>query len=164
MASHRVPIGGYQLAPDSSGSVFFEPYSIKATNDVWRHMICVFEQSTSQMTLYGVFDTPLNYSSGGSVIPVWTTTATSGAIEWGFASRVVGGDDIESLDQSGTESVDTNIDVAPSAANERLETEITFTPTTSGGSTVEFQFSRRSTGGIAAACTLHNLLFEYEDA
>ena len=164
MASHRIPIGGWQIVPDSTGSVFFEPYNVKATNDVWRHMVLVFEQNPSEGTVYGAFEIPLNYDSGGSIFPIWTTTATSGDIEFGFAARVVGGNDIESLDQSGTGSVDTALDVAPSALNERLESEISFTDTKSAGSTVEYQFSRRSTGGISAAITLHSLLFEYEDS
>jgi hypothetical protein len=164
MASHRVPIGGWQLVPDSSGSAYFEPFSVKATNDVWRHLVLVMDQHTSPTTVYGCFETPRNYSSGGSVIPIWTTTATSGAVEWGFASRVVGGDDIESFDQAGTESVDTNTDTAPSAANERMETQIAFGATTSAASSVEFQFSRRSIGAVAAAITVHGLVFEYEDS
>ncbi len=165
MASHRIPIGGFQLVPDSSGTVFFEPYNIKATNDVWRHLICIFEESPSPATVYGVFDVPLNYDSGGSVIPVWSTTATSGNMVWGLDERAVGGDDIESFDQSGTESSATIADVAPSAAHERMESSIVLGATVSGGTTLEFQLSRHTAASaIAAAVQLHNLLFEYEDS
>lgn len=168
MATHRLPILGWPTTPDNSGSVFLEPYTIKATNDVWGRLVAVFNDTATRIGLRGGFTVPKNYIGNAKLIVVWTTTATSGDVEWDFDYRAVGGDDSESLDQAGTqESVNLN-DTAPSAANERMETSITLT---SGNfavdDEVEFEVFRDGTDGgdtIAAAVMVFNLLFEYTDS
>lgn len=168
MATHRISILGAQTNPDASGSVFFEPYSIKAANDVWKHLVAVLNDTATRIGLYGAFTVPQNYVGGAKFIPVWTTTVTTGDVEWDVDYRAVGGDDAESLDQAGTqESLNLN-DTAPSAAHERMETPIAATETNfAPGDTVEFALMRDGTDAgdtIAAAVVLHDLLFEYDDA
>lgn len=168
MATHRIPILGWSCVPDSSGNVFFEPYDIKATNDVWDRLVLIFNDTATRIGIHGGFTVPKNYVGSAKLVVVWTSTATSGDVEWDFDYRAVGGDDTESLDQAGTqESVNLN-DTAPSAVNERMETLITLTAGNFAiDDEVEFQFFRDGTDGgdtIAAACIVFNLLFEYADA
>lgn len=168
MATLRLPILGWAAIPDSSGSVFFEPYSVKATNDAWPALVGVFNDTATRIGLHGRFTVPKNYVGNAKLVIVWSTTATSGDVEWDFDYRAVGGDDAESLDQSGTqESVNLN-DTAPSAAHERMETLITLTAGNFAvDDEVEFTVFRDGTDAgdtIAAAVMLFALLFEYTDA
>jgi putative transposon-encoded protein len=154
--------------PDSSGNVFFEPQSIKATNDAWPQLVAVFNDTATRIGLGGRFTVPKNYVGTAKVAIVWSTTATSGDVEWDLDYRAVGGDDTESLDQSGTqESVNLN-DTAPSAAHERMECLISLTSANFAvDDEVEFALYRDGTDSgdtIAAAVMLYQLLFEYADA
>lgn len=169
MTTIRKPIFGHQTTPDpSSGDAFQEPYSIKATNDQWKHSVFVFNDSGTRIGIYGVFDVPLGYVDGASVVRVWTSTAIVGDVEWDFDYRSVGGDDSESLDQAGVqESVNSN-DTAPSAAHERMETTTALTDGNfSPGDTVQFYLVRDMTDAgdtMAASALLFEAFFEYNDA
>lgn len=167
MATHRISILGANTVPDGSGDVFFQIYSIKATNDVWKHLVGIFNDTASRDGLYGAFAVPKNYNSGAVIVVVWTATAVAGDVEWDFDYRAVGGNDAESLDQAGTqESVNQN-DTAPGAVHRRLECLLALT---SGNlavdDTVEFSLWRDGTDGgdtMAAAAIVHQVLFQYTD-
>lgn len=168
MATHRIPILGFGTVPDDGGEVFFEPYSIKATNDVWKRLVAIFNDTSSRKGLRGGFTVPKNYVGSANLIIVWTTTATSGDVEWDFDYRAVGGNDTESLDQSGTqESVNSN-DTAPSAVHERMEISIALTDGNfASDDEVEFEFFRDGADAgdtMAAAAIVFALFFEYSDA
>lgn len=167
MSTFRLPILGANTLPDASGNVFFEPYTVKATNDVWGYGVWVFNDTATRIGLRGAFDVPLNYIGSANLIIIWTSTATSGDVEFDFDYRSVGGNDTESLDQnSAQESVNLN-DTAPSATDERMELSIpladgNFAP----GDTVQFELFRDGTDGgddMAAAITVHRVSFEYAD-
>ena len=96
MATHRIEI--HPTRPDGSGDVFFEPANIKGTNDFFQGHVLVFNDSGNDDEIFGRFTVPQNYSSAANLVVVWTTTATSGDWEIGFAYRAVGGNDVESLD------------------------------------------------------------------
>lgn len=128
----------------------------------------VFNDSGTRIGFYGGFTVPKNYVGTANLIVVWTTTATTGDVEWDFDYRAVGGNDTESLDQVGTqESVNAN-DTAPSAAHERMEISIALTATNfAADDEVEYLFVRDGTDvgdTMAAAAILFELLFEYSDA
>jgi len=168
MATHRIPILVVGTVPDASGNVFFEPFDVKATNDVWKRLVAIFNDTATRLGLRGGFTVPKNYVGSAKLVVVWTTSAITGDVEWDLDYRAVGGDDTESLDQAGTqESVNLN-DTAPSAAFERMETLITLTAGNFAvDDEVEFEFFRDGTDAgdtIAAAAILFNLLFEYADA
>jgi putative transposon-encoded protein len=167
MATHRIPILGWSTVPDTSGNVFFEPYTVKATNDVWGRFVVVFNDTSTRLGLRGGFTVPKNYVGGAKFVVVWTSTATSGDVEFDVDYRAVGGDDTESLDQtSNQESLNQN-DTAPSAANERMEVSLTATAGNFAvDDEVEFELFRDGTDGgdtIAAAVMLFAVLFEYTD-
>ena len=168
MATLRLPILGFSTDPDSSGNCFQEPYSIKATNDVWKHMPFIFNDSGTRIGIYGTFAVPLSYVDTANLVIVWTSTAVAGDVEWDFDYRAVGGNDTESLDQAGTqESVNAN-DTAPSATDERMElTQALTDGNFAAGDTVEFYMVRDGTDGgdgMAAAAQIHGLFFEFNDA
>lgn len=167
MTTHRLPVLGFATVPDPSGDAFFEPYTIKATNDVWGHLVLVLNDGASRIGIYGKFAVPVNYVDTANLVIVWTSTATVGDVEFDFDYRAVGGNDTESLDQAGTqESVNAN-DTAPSATDERMEITIALTDGNFAASdTVEFFFPRDNTDGgdtIAAAVLVFGLFFEYND-
>lgn len=168
MATHRIPILGWGSVPDTSGDVFFEPYTTKATNDVWGRLVAIFNDTAARDGLRGGFTVPKNYVGSANLIIVWTATATSGDVEWDFDYRAVGGNDSESLDQAGTqESVNSN-DTAPSAVNERMEISIALTDGNfAADDEVTFELFRDGTDAgdtMAAAAIVFQVLFEYADA
>jgi hypothetical protein len=168
MATLRMPILGWNAAPDTSGDVFLEPYPIKATNDRWDHLHFIFNDTATKISLFGMFTVPKNYVGTPQLVIVWTTTATSGDVEWDFAYRAVGGDDAESLDQTSQQEDLNQNDTAPSAANERMEVAINLTAANlAADDNVEFELSRDGTDAgdtIAAAVQLVGLYFQYADA
>ena len=159
---------GALTTPGPSGDCFFEPYTIKATNDTWKHLVLVFNDTATRIGVYGVFQGPDDYVDTANLIIYWTSTATSGDVEWDFDYRAIGGDDTESLDQAtAQESVNLN-DTAPSAVNERQVCTIALTDGNfAAGDLVEFFLARDGTDGgdtIAAAVTLHGVVFDYANS
>jgi putative transposon-encoded protein len=159
---------GWQTVSDTTGSVFIEPYPIKATNDLWDHLITVFADTATRIGVYGAFTVPKNYVGTAQLVIVWTTTAITGDVEWDFDYRAVGGDDAESFDQTGTqESVNLN-DTAPSAAHERMVCTINLTSgNLAADDVVEYFLARDGTDAgdtIAAAVMLFEAYFQYADA
>ena len=168
MATHRIPILGAATFPtDTAGNVFFEPYSIKATNDVWKRLVCVFNDTATRIGLAGGLTVPKNYVGNAKIIVVWTSTATTGNCRWEFDYRTVGGDDTTSLDQTGTEESVGVTDAAPGAAHRRLEAPMTLTATNlSVDEEVEFELFRDGADAadtMAAAALVFAALFEYTD-
>lgn len=164
----RVPILGAASFPDASGNVFFEPYSIKATNDVWKRLVCIFNDTATRIGLRGGFTVPKNYVGNAKIIVVWTSTAITGNCRWELDYRTVGGDDTTSLDQAGVEESVGFTDAAPTAAHRRLEVSLALTAANlAADEEVEFELFRDGADAadtMAAAAILFALLFEYTDA
>ena len=172
MATHRIPILGWNTIPDTTGRAFFEPYTVKATNDVFGHAVLVLNDPGASQNhgVYGAFDIPANYVGSPVIRIYWTSTATSGTCLFAFDYRAIGGDDTESLDQATfQEQIDIS-DVAASATDERLNVTGALTAgNLAAGDLVEFYFYRDGTTGgptdnLAAAVTVHGVYFEYADA
>jgi len=166
--THRIPILGWAMSPNASGNVFLEPYSTKATNDLFDRLVLIFNDTATRDSLSGSFTIPQNYVDTANLVVVWTSTATSGDVEWDFDYRAVGGNDTESLDQTTyQESVNTN-DTAPSATDERMEITLALTDGNfAAGDNVLFTFSRDGSDGgdgMAAAAIVVEIYFEYNDA
>lgn len=156
------------MVPDATGTAFFQPYSIEATNDVWKHNVLTLNDTAADHGIYGKFAVPLTYVDTANLVIVWTAAADAGDVEYDFMYRAVGGNDAESLDQAGSqEDVNAN-DTAPSAIHERMELAIALTDGNfAAGDTVEYFFSRDGTDGgdtMAAAALVFGLFFEFNDA
>ena len=170
MATHRIPILGWATNPDASGDVFFEPATILGTNDFFQGMVLVFNDSGNDDEIFGRFTVPQNYVGTANLVIIWTSTATSGDVEWGIAYRAVGGNDTESLDQATAQEalLSGNNDAAPSGTDERMEFTIALTDANfAAGDTVQFIFSREGADvgdSIAAIVRVFALYFEYADS
>jgi len=163
-----MPILGWATVPNASGDVFLESYDVKATNDVWDALVVVFNDTATRIGLAGRFTVPKNFVGTAKIIVVWTTTATSGNVVWDFDYRAVGGDNSESLDQSGTQESVTVTDGAPGAAHRRMEASVSLTSSNLAvDDEVEFELFRDGADAgdtMAAAALLFQVLFEYADA
>lgn len=175
MATHEIFIPAVALTPDASGKVWLEPYSLLATNDVWRHSVMRFDedgnnnaQISTRVGCYGTLHVPQNYVGTPAVKPVWTATVITGNGVWDFDYRAVGGDDAESLDQVGTQESVSVTDAAPSAAHERNIPSMSLTAANlAAGDTVEFFLAVDGVDAadtLAGARILHGIIFEYSDA
>lgn len=168
MTTFRIPILGPNTIPDTSGDVYQEPYTIKATNDVWGLMPWAFNDTGTRIGLKGGFLVPKGYVGSALIVPYWTATATSGNVVWDFDYRAVGGDDAESLDQAGTQQSVTLTDAAPTAAHRLLIPTVGLTSANlAADDFVEFEFFRDMSDAadtMAAAALLFGLYFQYADA
>ena len=170
MATHRLPILYSATRPDSSGDVYFEPQDIIGSNGFFKADVLIFLDSGNDDELFGRFEVPKGYVNTANLVIVWTSTATTNDVEWGIAYRAVGGNDAESLDQTTAQEslLSGNNDVAPSAANERMEFTVALTDGNFvAGDTVQFIFSREGADAgdsIAAIVRVFGLFFEYNDA
>lgn len=168
MATQRVPIFGHATRPDTSGNVYQTPLDAVATNDRWDHLVWVFADTATKDSLFGTFHVPQSYTDTANLVIEWTANATSNDVEWDFAYRAVGGNDTESLDQSGDQQAVNSNDTAPSAAFERLELSIALTDGNfAAGDIVQFELSRDGVDAgdtMAADALLFGAYFEYADA
>ena len=171
MATHRIPILSWNTLPDTTGRAFFEPYTNKATNDIFNHLVLTLNDPGASQNhgVYSAFDIPVNYVTSPVIRVYWSSTVITGTCLFAFDYRAIGGDDTESLDQATfQEQVDIS-DVAASATDERLNVTGALTAGNfAAGDLVEFFFYRDGTTGaptdtLAAAVTVHGLYFEYSD-
>jgi len=158
-----------KIIPDNTGRCYFDTYDNFASNDVWKHLVIVLQNPASSANhgFYGTFQVPMNYVANAAVVPIWTTTATTGNISYHFTYRNVTGNNTTSLDQTGSvQSVNATVS-APGAANRRMTNDIPVTNTNfSNGATIEFLFERRDNTAndtLAADVTLHDLMFQWSD-
>lgn len=171
MATHRIAVQG-TLRPDTDECAWF-PYNVLATNDQWQYNVLCFgdigdaSQPSTGLIAYGTFSIPENYASGALFRIVWNTTKTTGNVVWDVDYRAVGGDDSESLDQTGTQEAVSVTDSAASAAHERLNVTVSVTDGNfTAGDTVQFLLRRDGADAsdtLAGVAILHGLYFEYSD-
>ena len=169
MATYRLPLITWASVPDNSGNVWVEPLTVAATNDVWAHFVARFKDTSTRIGLYGCANIPKNYNSSGttSLVVVWTATATSGNVVWDCDYRAVGGNDSESLDQSGNQESVSVTDAAPGASMRRLEASATLTASNiAADDTLQFTVFRDGTDGsdtMAADALMVGLFLQYTD-
>lgn len=166
--TRRVPILNSPFTnPASNGECFFEPYTIKATNDNWAPLVLVCNDTSTRDGIYGLFHVPQDYSDGADIVFDWTATATSGDVEFDFDYRCIGGNDAESYDQATAQETVNSNDTAPSAVNERMEVTIALTDgNLSAGDTCEFFAVRDGTDAgdtMSAAVIIFGIYFEYDN-
>ncbi len=168
MAIHRLPILGVNTKPDESGFVFPEPYSVKATNDKWKHLGFIFNDSGSRDGLSGMFTVPKGYVGTANLVLVWTAIITSGDLGWEFDYRAIGGDDSESFDQSTAQETIILTDTAPTSINLRLEKIASLTDGNFAvDDDVEFEIFRNKASSLdtlVGAGILKRLFFQYSDS
>lgn len=166
--TRRINIIGWQTVPDTSGDCFPEPYLVKATNDVWKRLVWVFNDTATRIGFFGGFRVPKDYVGTPKIIISWTSTATTNNAVWDFEYRSVTGDNTASLDQTGNQESVTVTDGAPGAAHRKMEASVALTASNLAvDDEVEFGFFRDGADGsdtMAAAAMLFSLEFEYATA
>lgn len=168
MATHRIPILGWSCKPDTSGSVWPEPFSVAQTNDRYPQLVWVFADTATKIGLGGSFMVPKNYVGTASVVLVWTKvgTSTNNAL-WDFDYKAIAS--TESSDPSTDDENATSGLVAGSATS--LVEQVTSISLTSANfavdDLVQFTISRdgaNETTGLATSLYLLGAYFQYADA
>lgn len=134
-----IPILGQATRPGTG--VHQEPYSVKATNDLWDEMVWIFPNGSTRIGLKGSFRVPTEYSATAAILVSWTSTVTTGDVEWDFDYRSVAIG--ESKDQAtAQETVNIN-DTAPGSVNLRQEASLSLTDSNlAAGDEVSFELFR----------------------
>jgi hypothetical protein len=165
MSTFRLPIVTQGALPDSSGEVFFEPYSVKATNDLLGGLVLIMNDSATRNGIRGNFQIPQNYVGSAKIIIDWTATATTGDVEFDFDYRAIAVG--ETLDQATVQETVNINDTAPAAIHERQTAELTLTSANLVvGDQVLFELFRDGTDAgdtMAAAAIVFGVYFEYSD-
>lgn len=165
MSTFRLPIVTHGALPDGSGDVFFEPYSIKSTNDLLGGLVLIMNDSANRNGIRGNFQIPQNYVGSAKLLIDWTATATTGDVEFDFDYDAIAVG--ETLDPATLQETVNINDTAPSTAHDRLTAEITLTDANFAvGDQVLFELFRDGTDAgdtMAAAAIIFGVYFEYSD-
>lgn len=165
MATRQISIrGGFN--PDSSGDVWWGPYSIGGAIN-WNPYVIYFVDGGSKVGGDGSFLVPDDYVGNAQFIIEWTANDTSGDVVWEMDYGSVGGNDTETntgvINETGINVTDT----APSVTHERLQATISTTST--GFAAGDRVFYTLDLDGADAACTLGttgivtDIIFQYTD-
>lgn len=167
MATRRIHIRVQDMVPDTTGSVFPEPQSIKATNDRYPLHVMIFKDSGTKISAGFSFEVPDDFVSAPVFRPRWSTPTITGSAVWDVDYTAVGGDDTESLDPATDQEALTVTDVAPTAANRRLTPSLAATAANfAAGKTVIGKISRDGLDAadtLAADIMLYGLTIEYSN-
>ena len=164
MATHRINILGAMTLPDTSGEVYFQPYSVVDTGAVVDPMVLMFNDSGTVDGVRGVFQVPQNYVGSPVLRIVWTADATSGTcvFDWSVLPR----SGTEDMGAAAARTTETDSTTKSSTAFARETNDITLTAGDyAAGDTVLFELFRDTiTDTMAADCAVFEVLFEYADA
>lgn len=166
MATHRISILGANTVPDTSGDVFFEPYSITDTTTTIDPMVLNFSFGSARQGVHGSFQVPQNYVGSAQVIVLWNANAITGDAIFEFDYIAVG--DNEDPGAAITQSVTNTLTTAGTAF---LLNTTTITGLTSGnfaaGDQVVFTLFRDQADvndTLAVDALVFAALFKYQDA
>lgn len=150
-----------------TGGCYVAQYDEFATNDIWKHPVVAFTDTSTDLYIAGVSRIPSNYGSSPSVKVPWTAQVTTGNVVWGFAYRCVAAG--ESLDQATSAQDVTVQDGAPAAVNNLEEASITLNGTNFlAGRTLEWVAYRKGSDTVndtlAGTVQLFDLVLSYTAA
>ncbi len=152
--------------PASAGDVHPEQYIVKASGDVWKQNVWIFEDTATRIGLSGSRRIPLDYVGTAKLSVLWSSTGVTGDVEHDFDYRVVRPNNAESMDSTVQESVNLN-DTAPATAHDLMENLIDLTSANLvAGAMLEWNFYRDGTDGgetMAAPMILYGLYLQYSD-
>ena len=170
MATHDMPILGPMTAPDSSGSVFFEPLEVAMTlgTATFGTLLGLTIQAPSgaDVGVYGSFVVPQNYVGTPLCVIRGTLAEAANTLAFGLKSiQVAHAETVEIA--FDTEDVAENSTWTGLAAEEMYEEIITMTPATAyvAGDVIFFYLFRDDDqGDQTGEFHLSELLFRYNDA
>lgn len=127
--------------PDTTGGFYFEPYTIKATNDAWGRRVGIAQDVASNVGFHGGLKIPGDYASAPSILVAYTAVVTSGSFVFGINYRSASQG--ESLDQSTGMESPSVIGGAPTSVNLLQVSSIDVTAGNfSAGKELEFNWYR----------------------
>lgn len=126
MTIHRIPLLLASTLPDSGGDVFFEPSSIKFTNDLINALLCVFNDTGADEKLGFSCPIPVNYVGSLKIVGRFLSTATTGDYVWEVEYRAIAS--VEDGDPSTfQETVTSSAITVPGTALQETEKTLTLT-------------------------------------
>ncbi len=167
MATHRMNLLGGLAAPDVSGNVFPQGTTVKLTNDLWKGLAIVFNDTATKDGFAFEFEVPKEFVSGMKLVVKWATSVTSGNVEWEADYRAIAA--AETIDPTTWQTTVASGAVAvPGTAWLLKETTLTLTD---GDFAVDDKvfghLSRKGSSGndtAAAAVLMIGLELEFADA
>jgi len=166
MATHRQPLIGYGTLPDTSGNMFFEPASVKLSNDLYGGHVGIFKDSGTKVSLKCRITVPENYVGTPVIVADIAANATTGNVVLDVDYRAIA--DGESYDPSTHQESVTATVTMPGTAFLRKRATLSLTGSNlAPGDTLEVLFSRdgaQAADTLAADLMLFDLTFEYADA
>lgn len=169
MATQRIPILNVAVLPDSSGSVFFEPQSVKVANDLVTKLMAIFNDTSTDLKLGFSFRVPKGYVGSPKIGGVFQISATSGKYVLGVEYRAIAAG--ESGDPSSFQETQTTNPTVPGTAFDDQEASVTLT---GGNFAIDdrvsghiFRKGSDTTNDTAAAALMGHpemFFFEYADA
>jgi len=162
MATRSIPILGNAI-PDSSGKVYWQPYSISDSGAVIDPQILVFTNSGTKDGARLSFFVPDNYVGSPVLIPKWTADATTGTLTWDWSLLSL--EDGEDVGGAATRTTETGTETKSGTAFLLQSHSITLTAGDyEAGDLVNAEIFRDSvTDTMAAAALLFGLKFQYSD-
>ncbi len=150
--------------PDTSGEVFFQPYSIIDTAAVLDPMVLCFLNSGTVDGVRGVFQVPQNYVGSPVLRIVWTANATSGTCTFNWSILTRSG--TEDMGAAATRTSETDSTTKGGTAFTRETNDITLTAAdyVAGDEALFELFRDTVTDTMAATCMVFGVYFEYADA
>ena len=163
MATHRIPILGFNTVPDASGDVFFQPYSVVDVGATIDPLVLTFNDSGAKDGVRGNFRVPENYVGTAKLLIVCTGNATGGTIvfDWSVLTR----SGAEDMGDGTTRTTETGNVTKGGTVFLREEITITLTDGDyAAGDEVLFELFRDTiTDTMAAATAVFGVYFEYSD-
>lgn len=163
MATHYLSIGN-DLAPDTSGDVYFN--SLKAINAsfVWDGLALTFADTSTKIQAGGRFVVPGNYIGSPVVKVVFFSTATSGNVRWEIKYTVMS--DGDTLTEAATETVAANQAISGTQWGWSTASLSLTAGNLSAGGRVVFNIARDGSDAgdtMAAAAHLAMIVLEFSD-
>ena len=165
MATFRLPILTSNGHPDTSGEVFWQPYSLIDTSPpTIDPLVLTFNNSGTKDGFEGQFTVPQNYVGTANLVIVWTSSLTSNnpQFDWSVLTR----SGTEDMGDGTTRATETGAGTVPGTAFLRVETTIALTDGDyAAGDNALFTLFRDSvTDSHAAPIAVFAAYFEYDDA
>ena len=164
MATHRISILGAGTIPDTSGEVFFQPYSIVDSGTVLDPLVLMFNDSGTKDGVRGSFEVPQNYVDTANLVMKWTANATSGTVifDWSVLASSI----TEDMGAAAVRTSETVTDTKTGTAFLLEVISMTLTDTDYvAGDLVTFELFRDTVNDtMAAAAAVFSVHFEYADA
>jgi len=165
MATFQIPILGHGTIPDTSGNVFFQPYTAVDTAAVIDPLVLTFTNVASKIGVRGIFTVPQNYVGSPSFEIVWTAndaTTNNAVYDLSYLTR----SGTEDMGAAATSTTDTVTDAHTGTAFQRNQASIAVTAGDFAlGDQVLFELFRDGAAdSLAADYLVFEVLFEYDNA